>query len=113
MDQCAFDEEISFAAHKLGCAQEALSNQIVIIYRLKMLGLDPDFAGRDLDEVSTEYRRWQEYCTLLLIRRSMARDVFEAAHSFSANAKPFGGINCRGAREFECGRRTRTTHSGA
>lgn len=100
MDQNVLDEEMSFAAYKLDRAQEALSDQIALIYRLKMLGLGADFAGRDLDRISIEYRRWQEYRTLLLIRRGMAREAFETARSPRAIPKLFASIDYRGAREI-------------
>lgn len=95
------DEDISFAAYKLSRAREALSDQIAIIFRLKTLGLDADFAGRDLNKICAEYRRWQEYCTLLTIRKGMTRTAVVGAQSNDAPGafKRFASVDHRSRRE--------------
>jgi hypothetical protein len=97
----AINEETSFAAYKLSLSQEALSDQIAIVFRLKTLGLDVGIAGRDLDKIAAEYRRWQEYWTLLMIRKGMAQAAKVAAdlnNSRSTRAR-FASIDYRSQRE--------------
>ncbi|QZN98264.1 hypothetical protein [Chenggangzhangella methanolivorans] len=52
-------------------ASEAVSNQIALIFRLKKSGLDIQSSESDLDRMCQELRQWQEYRTLLFIRKGM------------------------------------------
>lgn len=75
----AIDDEIDFANHKVTAASEAVSNQIALIFRLKQCGLDVGSGERDLDGLCNELRNWQQYRTLLFIRRGMIESAAKAA----------------------------------
>jgi hypothetical protein len=75
----SIDDEIDFANHKVTAASEAVSNQIALIFRLKECGLDVGSSERDLDGFCSELRNWQQYRTLLFIRRGMIESAAKAA----------------------------------
>jgi len=65
------DTELQFAHRKISQAHDAVSDQILLIFRLKSRDLPVDGAERRLDELNADLRQWKEYMTLLRIRQGM------------------------------------------
>ena len=74
MQQNVFDTR-AFADLKVAQAFEALSNQIVLVFRLKSRGIDASAIERQVFERERDLRQWQEYSTLLAIRKRMLNSI--------------------------------------
>lgn len=74
MHETTYDE-ISFADQKVFEANDAVSNQISLVFRLKECGIDAKGAEDALARLHREQRQWTEYRTLLRIRKGMTERV--------------------------------------